>query len=261
MFQSTPPARGATLRRQRDHRPGLVSIHAPRTGGDGQHRTRYLLIARFQSTPPARGATLTLLLTRAYPKSFNPRPPHGGRLHGYFHGISFNFVSIHAPRTGGDRRRQTGRALDRCFNPRPPHGGRRRLDAQVKRLDRFNPRPPHGGRPRAPIMSGIQVAFQSTPPARGATPGVVTRKISIDRFNPRPPHGGRPCNLAPCSSRWTFQSTPPARGATPGYVSQQNVILQFQSTPPARGATKLGNRILFSRDVSIHAPRTGGRPE
>ena len=80
VFQSTPPARGATLH---DHVAGAVrhiSIHAPRTGGD--HRTgRHLRqlhpisihaprkggdlvgvmlaprVMRFQSTPPARGAT------------------------------------------------------------------------------------------------------------------------------------------------------------------------------------------------------------
>ena len=57
-FQSTPPARGATLQWiyfilyfSR------ISIHAPRKGGDGAFKIFAPLHDRFQSTPPARGAT------------------------------------------------------------------------------------------------------------------------------------------------------------------------------------------------------------
>ena len=34
VFQSTPPARGATLATMLTRRPQLISIHAPREGGD-----------------------------------------------------------------------------------------------------------------------------------------------------------------------------------------------------------------------------------
>ena len=34
IFQSTPPARGATLPRSRTERKPAISIHAPREGGD-----------------------------------------------------------------------------------------------------------------------------------------------------------------------------------------------------------------------------------
>ena len=57
-FQSTPPARGATMILRRGSRNFLISIHAPREGGD---ITNFVLVPRdriFQSTPPARGATL-----------------------------------------------------------------------------------------------------------------------------------------------------------------------------------------------------------
>ena len=33
-FQSTPPARGATLTGEVIHQAGMISIHAPREGGD-----------------------------------------------------------------------------------------------------------------------------------------------------------------------------------------------------------------------------------
>ena len=100
-FQSTPPARGATVYMvylvylilisihapreggdpddvlAADHR--LISIHAPREGGDVFIVVDILSGLLFQSTPPARGAT-KLLFTRSK-------------------GI---FISIHAPREGGD---------------------------------------------------------------------------------------------------------------------------------------------------------------
>ena len=78
-------------------------------------------------------------------------------------------------------------------------------------------------------------AFQSTPPARGATTGRSRRDFADE-----------------------FQSTPPARGATWGYKARPSYEL-FQSTPPARGATGQGDggrRDLFA--ISIHAPREGG---
>ena len=102
MFQSTPPAWGATLPKfpsasrpmrfnPRPPRGGrlphlhgflgdhVVSIHAPRVGGDlrGVDLSPDGLL--FQSTPPAWGAT-----------RFAP------------HAFDGNCVSIHAPRVGGD---------------------------------------------------------------------------------------------------------------------------------------------------------------
>ena len=80
IFQSTPPARGATLRDGRTSRPPqkfqstppargatrpgspaaseyCISIHAPREGGDATALAIMFAQIQFQSTPPARGAT------------------------------------------------------------------------------------------------------------------------------------------------------------------------------------------------------------
>ena len=56
----------------------------------------------FQSTLPARGATVALLRGAHGGKHFNPRSPHGERLH-----------------------RQTITTPPIHFNPRSPHGERR----------------------------------------------------------------------------------------------------------------------------------------
>ena len=123
-FQSTPPARGATRRSGKlngyriisIHAPreggdltvfvhgtaGGISIHAPREGGDDINDVAIIVTLRFQSTPPARGAT--------------------GRKLG---DSPASRISIHAPREGGDVDAQLRQQIPVDFNPRPPRGGRR----------------------------------------------------------------------------------------------------------------------------------------
>ena len=56
-FQSTLPARGATLQKISTGKMELISIHAPRTGSDNYWYDKLQNINLFQSTLPARGAT------------------------------------------------------------------------------------------------------------------------------------------------------------------------------------------------------------
>ena len=79
-FQSTPPARGATLSSRNQYMAQIISIHAPREGGDQQNTHSQQQDRLFQSTPPARGATVKHIERRCYADHFNPRPPRGGRL-------------------------------------------------------------------------------------------------------------------------------------------------------------------------------------
>ncbi len=190
-FQSTPPARVATLRGQPAWEFIQVSIHATRAGGDQGRRVwrssvcrfnprhprgwrprrRLTLIFRrvFQSTPPARVATLqgerlrmaipvSIHATRAGGDNCSTRcqgvravsihaTRAGGDLdYGSAHG--YPQVSIHATRAGGDTPRRCASGRRKCFNPRHPRGWRLELLALVGALD----------------------LFQSTPPARVATP-------------------------------------------------------------------------------------------
>ena len=111
VFQSTPPARGATEKTQAAPGPTCVSIHAPRAGGDVGAVTHVPPVNAFQSTPPARGATTAVAASYAN-----------------------NRVSIHAPRAGGDRQRFARASRCDCFNPRPPRGGRHPLWAVPLRM-------------------------------------------------------------------------------------------------------------------------------
>ena len=102
LFQSTPPARAATSRPP--ERVGLlrVSIHAAREGGDGERPVSPREQIMFQSTPPARAATISPVVVHPgsevsihAAREGGDDPVHAGQADGD--------VSIHAAREGGDR--------------------------------------------------------------------------------------------------------------------------------------------------------------
>ena len=147
VFQSTLPARGATLEHELHNGNADISIHAPCTGSDGQGTRPIYSTTEFQSTLPARGATF----------------PEGGFYHRHE-------ISIHAPCTGSDQdliadihamaefqstlpaRGATDRGLCEFvvrpdFNPRSLHGERHPWPRTARSGAYFNPRSLHGERP------------------------------------------------------------------------------------------------------------------
>ena len=156
-------------------------------------------------------------------RHFNPRPPRGGRPQRWKEKKLYNYISIHAPREGGDRaflyapaRHQIFQSTPPArgatwwdtgvvgnythFNPRPPRGGRRCPRQHTSQsTGHFNPRPPRGGRRRRICSAGWCLRFQSTPPARGATLHTKQDPMELYHFNPRPPRGGRQqrCTVLP----------------------------------------------------------------
>ena len=167
-FQSTLPARGATA----------------------QQFSIYFKIP-FQSTLPARGATHWKYTAGAAETDFNPRSPHGERRQKMQSGCVRQVISIHAPRTGSDRK--PVRRVDEAnhFNPRSPHGERRGIERRFFGCVDFNPRSPHGERPSQALPASRQ-----------------------KYFNPRSPHGERHISAIAKDKYNQFQSTLPARGAT-----------------------------------------------
>ena len=103
---------------------GIISIHAPRVGGDS-----------------------TNLPKHCGPAYFNPRPPCGGRRYFLLPLLRLEGISIHAPRVGGDLFLSSGFRPASKFQSTPPVWG-----ATLIRPDdglhvrHFNPRPPCGGR-------------------------------------------------------------------------------------------------------------------
>ena len=98
-FQSTHPARGATTRKAAIRLTTGISIHAPREGCDVYQRVYNYIV-----------------------KDFNPRTPRGVR-----------------PMEDGDRVRKSHN-----FNPRTPRGVRRSIATSIPALRNFNPRTPRG---------------------------------------------------------------------------------------------------------------------
>ena len=100
-------------------------------------------------------------------------------------------------------------------------------------------------------------AFQSTPPARGAT-GLLdgNARENLD-FNPRPPRGGRhPPNISIVPHPLISIHAPREGGDLSTGMTPKPTI--FQSTPPARGATVVFCNVRIGFFISIHAPREGG---
>jgi len=123
VFQSTRPARGATLTIRLSILFILVSIHAPRAGRDsarfesvgssigfnpraprGARRSGHglnFLGDVFQSTRPARGAT-SKAFSAKHAAGVSIHAPRAGRDHDTIPKFAMLAVSIHAPRAGRD---------------------------------------------------------------------------------------------------------------------------------------------------------------
>ena len=283
VFQSTPPARGATLRPAAAPAPasyfnprpprggrllgcGLgvvlrqISIHAPREGGDCSAAALALCCVRFQSTPPARGATFCFAIVIRLIKDFNPRPPRGGRL---------CVVPVFA-------------AGATHFNPRPPRGGRPLRGNQFLHAGLISIHAPReGGDQGGHIGRSINVQisihapreggdaarrrqkervyiFQSTPPARGAT---VTMEIychSVDISIHAPREGGDPHRGQTLRLHHHFNPRPPRGGRLhPG--GGRHILINFNPRPPRGGRPlRRGPAYRYPSSISIHAPREGG---
>ena len=217
LFQSTLPARGATLpapfaalgRAISIHAPrtgsdygagsggaaGTISIHAPRTGSDNLAYTSNPERRKFQSTLPARGATCCCW-------TWNPA----------------RTISIHAPRTGSDERPQPADAHGSHFNPRSPHGERRTLYLLPNNICGFQSTLPARGATRQRVTPPNAKGISIHAPRTGSDNPTQLQGLYKGNFNPRSPHGERLPVSGMVLTYPQFQSTLPARGAT---VSQR----------------------------------------
>ena len=102
LFQSTPPARGATSPLAGDFAHRKISIHAPREGGDLDKLAAHYGVARISIHAPREGGDEGVVALWA----------------------DMFAISIHAPREGGDLAIWRDNCSLSNFNPRPPRGGR-----------------------------------------------------------------------------------------------------------------------------------------
>ena len=147
LFQSTLPARGATVFPADVRRPPVISIHAPREGSDW---------------PPSPSMTTSW--------NFNPRSPRGERPFFLLFVSRLSHFNPRSPRGERPWRLNTLPRLRLNFNPRSPRGERRQSNVHTG-LFRFISihAPREGSDYRFSVGSNSDVLFQSTLPARGAT--------------------------------------------------------------------------------------------
>ena len=168
-FQSTLPARGATLARPRLLRPmGNFNPRSPhgerlsaRACGD---RPR-----KFQSTLPARGATAPLCDGVAV-GGISIHAPRTGSDRGGGWWCSGAAISIHAPRTGSDPRPSAALPVAPSISIHAPRTGSDKGDVVGRDILIFQSTLPARGATCSALRDVPRAAvFQSTLPARGAT--------------------------------------------------------------------------------------------
>ena len=123
IFQSTPPARGATLPTVGAHQSGSHFNPRPPRGGRQGYEVWQRPATLFQSTPPARGAT-QMIHSVNINKGISIHAPREGGDRSVTPILTWPFISIHAPREGGDGNPVFLELGLVHFNPRPPRGGR-----------------------------------------------------------------------------------------------------------------------------------------
>ncbi len=176
LFQSTRPARGATLHAMQQIVSNGVSIHAPRAGRDLRVAPDHRDGLRFNPRAP-RGARPLDAFSARGPVFVSIHAPRAGRdeAHGFL-GL-FASVSIHAPRAGRDGRRLVRAARRGCFNPRAPRGARPVATIRAKAIAKFQSTRPARGATYVKAAQRSPHKFQSTRPARGATPAVCSASL------------------------------------------------------------------------------------
>ena len=170
IFQSTPPARGATGRLQRRYGAVYISIHAPREGGDRQKHHQCNKPLQISIHAPREGGDFPPRHLAVLSGHFNPRPPRGGRHRPRLHGQRVQKISIHAPREGGDGDviRKVLKELISIHAPREGGDAHAVHDLIQRGISIHAPR--EGGDILGTCIIFYKFGFQSTPPARGATP-------------------------------------------------------------------------------------------
>ena len=124
---------------------------------------------QFQSTLPARGATHRNAVHCAHGRFQSTLPARGATVMFVVLLLSFQGISIHAPRTGSDTTRTA-----RCWKPAY-----------------FNPRSPHGERPDAGLFAFTRRVISIHAPRTGSDPRAGDSRCRRCNFNPRSPHGER----------------------------------------------------------------------
>ena len=169
----------------------LISIHAPRMGGDRLQEHHYRPWRKISIHAPRMGGDRHCGRPNKRDRHFNPRPPHGGRRLFAAHSPSTSEFQSTPPAWGATPPtvNPSGREV---FQSTPPAWGATYASRAVLLRPGISIHAPRmGGDCVSPPLGIMITKFQSTPPAWGATESVEIEVTFPQHFNPRPPHGGR----------------------------------------------------------------------
>ena len=146
IFQSTLPARGATIYHHDNEDDEDISIHAPREGSDKFKGWDLCTLMNFNPRSP-RGERLPGSGKTMFAVNFNPRSPRGERLLIDLVAMIFATFQSTLPARGATSNTAPRSTMPGDFNPRSPRGERRVYRGNVGAASDFNPRSPRGERP------------------------------------------------------------------------------------------------------------------
>ena len=125
--------------------------------------------------------------------NFNPRSPHGERLHVGGECRNSIQISIHAPRMGSDTTRRNSEPAKIIFQSTLPAWGATRAAGYFLEFRfYFNPRSPHGERPYRSRSWKVSIIISIHAPRMGSDYAFSLVESTVINFNPRSPHGERP---------------------------------------------------------------------
>ena len=123
-FQSTPPARGATLLSKAHNGLLAISIHAPREGGDSHFPTSRQQLHKISIHAPREGGDCLRSGSPLAPSWISIHAPReGGDTVKNDYPNAFIKISIHAPREGGDFAHHKSRTVIVISIHAPREGG------------------------------------------------------------------------------------------------------------------------------------------
>ena len=149
---------------------GVISIHAPREGGDGEPLEVWYALAGISIHAPREGGDLAAPKCRVVQPEFQSTPPARGATRiRYRAGLCDHRISIHAPREGGD-----------AYVPR--------VIGQEISISIHAPRE-GGDKGRVYVTLNKNISIHA--PREGGDLHSNAFDGSVQDFNPRPPRGGR----------------------------------------------------------------------
>ena len=168
-------------------------------------------------------------------------------------------ISIHAPRTGSDSTCTTSFFPTLISIHAPRTGSDVAIRASMANLDLFQSTLPARGATPTIAAQHCIFRFQSTLPARGATFFPTSETIWKRHFNPRSPHGERPHTARFSQASYHFNPRSP-HGERRVFEPDGVTVYNFNPRSP-HGERHVGtDSPSESNCISIHAPRTGSDP-